>query len=126
MGNSIMYVQHIQVAILGHFHHARSQRQAVGRILEQRISRYFHFVIVDARYAMIQTDRIRVGNKMHLVAAVCELEPQLGGNNAAAPVSGIASDADLHAVLDSSCLSDDSSGYEESSVGGHTVQPPGV
>src|SRR5260221_13388424 len=45
---------------------------------------------------------------MHFVAAVCELEPQLGSDNAAAPVSGIASDADLHALLDSICSIGDS------------------
>ena len=62
---------------------------------------------------------------MHFVAAVCELEPQLGGHNTAASVSGIASDADLHAVLDFTCSSHDSSKacniYEESSDSESTI-----
>src|SRR5438552_5666384 len=102
MGNGIVYMQHIQIVILGYFDHSRRQRQTVGRILEQRIGGYFHLVIMDARDAMIQTYRICVRNKMNFVAAVCELETELGCDDAAAAISGIASDADLHAVLNSS------------------------
>ena len=91
-----MHVQQVQVVALRHFRHARRQRQAVRRVLKQRIVGDLHFVIVDARRIRIQADRIRIRNEMDLVPARGQFHSQLGGDNPAAAVGWIASDADVH------------------------------
>ncbi len=96
MRNRIVDVQQIEVVVLGHFRHARRQRQAIRRILEQRIVGNFHFVIVDAGSAGVQPDGIGVGDEMDVVAAVGQLQAKLGGDDAAAAVGGIAGDSDPH------------------------------
>ena len=53
-------------------------------------------MIVDARRIRIQPDRIGIGNEMDLVAARGQFHSQFGGDDAAAAVGGIASDADVH------------------------------
>src|SRR6266478_1244608 len=62
-----------------------TQRQAVRRILEQRVIRDFDLVIVDARRPRIEPDWIGVSDEVDVVPAVGQLEPQLGCDNAAAP-----------------------------------------
>jgi hypothetical protein len=69
MRNGIVYVQHVQTVGFAHFRHARRQRQAIRRILEQRVGGDFHFVIVNPRRARIQPDGIGVADEMHLVSA---------------------------------------------------------
>ncbi len=49
MRDGVMHVQQVEIVVFRHFRHARGQRQAVGRVLKQRIVGDFHFVIVDAR-----------------------------------------------------------------------------
>jgi len=109
MGDGVMDVQHIQIVILRDLRHPRRERQAVGRILEQRVIRYFHFVIEDARGSWIQADRIRVSDEMDVMAAGGQLQAKLGGNDSAASIGRITGDADLHAELDCNGLSRDSS-----------------
>src|SRR5712691_10910862 len=53
-------------------------------------------MIIDAGDAGVQPDGIGVGDEVHFVAAVGQLQAELGGDDAAAPVSGIACDADFH------------------------------
>ncbi len=98
MRNGVVHVQQIQVVIVRHLGHARRQRQAVRRILEQRIVGNFHFVIVDARSPRIQADRIRVGDEVDFVPALGQLQAQFGGHDAAAAVGGIAGDSDFHTI----------------------------
>ena len=45
----IVHVQQVEIVELGDFSHARGQRQIVRRIVEQRITGDFYFVIVDVR-----------------------------------------------------------------------------
>ena len=94
MRNRVVNVQQIEVVAFGDIRHARRERQAIRRVLEQRIVGNFHFVVVDARNAGIEPDRIRVGDEVNLVAARREFEAEFGGDDPAAAVGGIAGDAD--------------------------------
>ncbi len=96
--NRVMHVQQVERVALGHFRHARRQRQAVRRILEQRVIRDFDLVIVDARRPRIEPDGIGVGDEVNIVPAVGQLETQLSSDNAAAAIGGITGDADLHFI----------------------------
>ncbi len=96
-----MHVQQIEIVVFGDLRHPRRQGQAVRRILEQRVTGNLHLVILDARRARVQANRIRVGDEVHFVAAVGQLNAQFGGDDAAAAVGRIARDPDLHAFLDS-------------------------
>src|SRR5438045_2784135 len=78
------------------FRHAGGQGKAVGRILKQRVSGNLHFVIMDARDVLIEPDRVGVTDKVHVMPAVGELQAELGGDNAAAAVGGIAGYSDSH------------------------------
>ena len=96
MRNRVMDVQQIQIVGVGHVHHARRQRQAIGRILKQRVIGNFDFVIMNPRRARIQTNGVRVGDEMNLVPAVGEFEAQFRRDDAAAAVGRITSDSDVH------------------------------
>src|ERR1022692_4857304 len=96
MRNRVVHVQHVQLVALRHFRHPPGQRQAVRRVLKERIVRDLHLVIVDARGIRVQTDRIRISDEMDLVPARGQFHSQFGGDNPAAAVSWIASDADVH------------------------------
>ena len=52
-------------------------------------------MVVDARRAGVEADRIGVGDEVDLVAARGQFQAELGGDDAAAAVRGIAGDADL-------------------------------
>ena len=94
--NGVVHVQQIELVTLGHFRHARRQRQAVGRILEQRIVGDFHLVIVNARHIRVEPNGVGVGDEVDFVAARGQFQAQLRGDDAAAAVGGITGDADFH------------------------------
>ena len=96
MRNRVVDVQQIEIVAGRDLGHARRQRQAVRRILKQRICRNFNFVIMNSREAGIEANGIRVSDEMNLVAARRQFQAELGGDNAAAAVGGITGDADLH------------------------------
>ena len=52
-------------------------------------------MIEDVR-AVVEADRIRIGDEVNLMAAVGEFESKLGCHDAAAAIGGITSDADSH------------------------------
>ena len=91
-----MHVQQIEVVKLGHFRHARGQRQIVWRIFEQRIAGDFHFVIVNVGMRTGQPDGLGIGDEVNFVAALRQFQPQLGCDHAAAAVGGITGNADFH------------------------------
>ena len=74
VGDGVMHVQQIQTVGFGHIHHARRQRQAIGRVLEQRIVGHLHFVVVNARNAGVQANGIRIGYEVDLMPAIGELQ----------------------------------------------------
>ncbi len=94
--DGVMHVQQIEIVSVRHIHHARRQRQTIRRILEQRIVGNFHFVIVDARDAGVEPNRIRIGDEVDFVAAVGKLESEFRRDDAAAAVSGVTRDSNVH------------------------------
>src|SRR6266853_3807441 len=97
MRDRIMHMQEIKVVKLGHFSHAGGQRQVVRRVLEQRVARNFHFVIVNIRMGATQPNRLGVRNEVNFVVTLGQFHPQFGRDHAAASIGGIAGDADFHA-----------------------------
>ena len=96
VGDRVVNVQQIELVGLGDVGHARGESEAVGRVLEQRIVGDFHLVVMDARNVRIEADRVRVGDEVDVVAARGEFEAELGSDDPAAAVGGIAGDADSH------------------------------
>src|SRR5580658_1793661 len=94
--DGVVHVQQIEFVELRHLRHPRRQRQIVWRILKQRIARDLDLVIVDVRFWSGQTNGLRIGDEMNLVAAARELKAEFGGDNSAAAVSWITGDANLH------------------------------
>ncbi len=101
--NRVVHVQQIEFVDLRDFGHARRQRQIVGRILEQRIARDFHFVIVDVGLRFGQANGLRVGDEVHLVTALRQFQAEFGGDHAAAAVGGITGDSDLQRLVGHRC-----------------------
>ena len=96
MRDGVMDVQQVEVVGLGHLRHARRQRQAIGRILKQRIVGDFDFVIMNARRTGVEPDGIGVGDEVDFVPARGQFHAQFGGDDAAAAVGGITGDSDVH------------------------------
>ncbi len=96
MRNGVMHVQQVELVDLGDLGHARRQRQVVRRILEQRITRDLDLVIVNVGLRFGQADGLRIGDEVDLVAALRQLQSELGGDHTAAAVSGITGYADSH------------------------------
>ena len=69
MWNGIVNVQEIEVVGFGDFSHARGERQAIRRVLKERVRGDFDFVIVNARRAGIETDGVGVADEMDFMAA---------------------------------------------------------
>src|SRR5581483_12506737 len=91
--DGVVDVQQVEMIDLGDLGHARGQREAVRRVLKQRVAGYFDLVVVNAR-AGAEANRVGVGNEMDVVAAVRQLNAKLSGDDAAAAVGGVAGDAD--------------------------------
>src|SRR3954452_1586640 len=64
--------------------------------MEKRVVRNLDFVIKDAGSSHIQADRGCVTDEVHFMPPVREFEPEFGGNNPAASVGGVASNANPH------------------------------
>jgi hypothetical protein len=94
----VVHVQKVEIVQLGDLSHAGGQRQIVGRIIEERITRYFDFVIMNVRFLAAQPDGLGIGDEMNLVAALGQLQTEFRGYHAAAAVGGITGDANLHCV----------------------------
>lgn len=77
MRNRVMDVQQIQLVAIGDIRHPRSQRQAIGRVLKQRVIRDLYFVVVDAENRRIQTNWIGIGDEVNVVATI-PLPPYVG------------------------------------------------
>ena len=91
-----MDVKQVELIIFGHLGHARSQRQIVGWVLEERVIRDRHLVIEDAFFAPGKPEGLRIGDEVHLVAARCELDTEFGRDHAASAIRRITRNADFH------------------------------
>src|SRR5262245_38196021 len=94
MRNCVVNVEDIQLLRLGNFGHAGGEGETIGRKLEERIRRYFDFVIVNALVAGGETDGVGVGNEVNLVTARGEFHTEFRGDDAASAVGGITGDSD--------------------------------
>ena len=74
--------------------HGGGEREAVGRVVEEGVGRDLDLVVVDPLDEVGEPERLGVGDEMDLVPAPGEREPELGGDDAGAPVDGVAGDAD--------------------------------
>ena len=90
-----MDMQQIELVLFGHLRHARRERQAVGRVLKERVVGDFDLVVEDVG-PLAEANGIRVGDEMDLVAAVGQLQAKLGGDDAAAAISRVTGDTDAH------------------------------
>ncbi len=90
-------MQQIEIVELRHLRHARRQRQIIRRIIEQRIARNFHLVVMDVGFRPSQPDGLRVRNEMDVVTALSQFQSQFRGHHAASAVRRITGDPDLHA-----------------------------
>src|SRR5258708_31191179 len=59
-------------------------------------------MIMNVRFRPGQTNGLRIGDEMNLVAPASEFKAEFGGDNSAAAVGWITGDANLHAAPDSS------------------------
>ena len=96
MWNCVVHMQQVEVVDFCYLDHSRRQRQIVGRIFKQRISRYLDLVIADIRHQLCKADRLGIRNEVDIMAALRQLKPQLGGDHTAAAVSRITSDSYSH------------------------------
>src|SRR6516162_9082526 len=96
MGNRIMYVQQVEIVDFRHLGHAGGQRQVVRRVLEKRVTRDFHLVIMDVGLWIGEPNRLRVRDEMDLMAAPRQFEAEFGRDHAAATVGWITGNADFH------------------------------
>ena len=92
-----MHVEHIELVMLGYFGHAGRQRRRVRRVLEQRIGRNFHFVVIHTRRIGVQANGIGVRNEVHVMASVGEFQAKLCGDDAASAVRRVTGNANPHA-----------------------------
>src|SRR5271156_2493945 len=110
MRDGVVDVEKIERVELSDLAHAGCEGQIVGRMLEERVVRDRYLVEVDVGFATSETEGLRVGDEVDLVAAGGEFDAEFGGDDTAAAVGGITGDADLHRPSWSergwTCLSD--------------------
>jgi len=94
-----MNMQQIEFIKFRDFRHAGGERQIVGRVIKERVTGDLDLVIVDVRLRLRKPNGLSVGNEMDIVPAMGQLQAQFRGHHAAASVSGIAGDPDLHRSL---------------------------
>ena len=98
VGDRIVNMQNIQVISSHHFSHLRCEDQIVGRVFEQRVCEDFDLVEKDALVHR-KANRKRIADEVNVVAAPGKFLAEFSSDDAASPVSWIASDADLHSSM---------------------------
>src|SRR5262249_19035493 len=93
-----VHMQEVQFVDLSDLGHARGQRQVVGRVFEERITRYLDLVVVNVELWFGKPDWLRIRDEMDLVAALGQFESEFGSDYSAAAVRGITGYADSHKV----------------------------
>ena len=98
MGNGVVDMQEIEGVEVSYFGHAGSEGEIVRGVFEERVGGYGDFVEVDVGLSAGEAEGLRGGDEVDLVAASCQFDSKLGGDDSAAAVGGIAGDSDLHAA----------------------------
>src|ERR1041385_1811995 len=101
MRNGIVHVQQIEIFVFSYCRHLRCQRQRVGLMLEQRIRHHLDFMKSHPLIQFSQARGQRGRDEMNGMAALRKLFPQLRTDDAAAAVSWIDCDSDVHERLKS-------------------------
>ena len=96
MGNRVMHVQQIEAFRLGHLHHFYGQGKRVRRMIEQRITRNFHFMELNSLVGVRQPDGRSIADEVDFVAARGKFHPQFRGDHARAAVRWVTCDPNLH------------------------------
>ena len=86
MRDRVMHMQQVEFTRIGDFQHFRGQRERIWRVIEERIRSDLHFVKLDIRVAILQTNRLCVADEMDVVPAGGEFHSELGGDDARASV----------------------------------------
>jgi hypothetical protein len=89
-------VEQVEVFGLGHVRHLRRQGQRVGLVLEERVRHHLDFVEPDALAQLDEAGRQRRGDEVNRVSARRKLLAQLRADDAAAAVSRVDRDTDIH------------------------------
>ena len=94
--DGVVDVEEVERVELGDLGHAGGEGEIVGGVLEERVVVDLDLVEVDVGLAAGETEGLRGGDEVDLVAARGELDAEFGGDDAGAAVGGITGDADLH------------------------------
>ena len=94
--DGVVDVEQIELVVVGDLGHARGEREVVGRELKERVIGDRNFVEGDVLLAPAEAEGLRIGDEVDLMAGGGQLDAELGSDDAAAAVGGIAGDADLH------------------------------
>jgi hypothetical protein len=94
VGNGVVDMEQVELVELGNLRHAGSQREIVGRMLEQRVVKHLDLVEVNIGLAARKAERCGRGDEVDVVATRCQLDAKLGGDHAAPSIGGVAGDAD--------------------------------
>src|SRR4029077_11663042 len=81
---------------LGHLHHFYGQRERVGSMVEQGITRNFHFMELNVVVGVGQSDGRGIANEMDFMASRGKFHPQFGGDHARAAIGWVACYANFH------------------------------
>ena len=96
MRQRVVHVEEVEPGVRGDLGHLRREGERVGRRHEERVARRDDLVEEDARPRQREPRGQRVGDEVHLVAAVGQRDAELRRDDAAAAERRVAGDADLH------------------------------
>jgi hypothetical protein len=96
MWNRVVDMQEVELMTHRHFGHTGGEREAVGRVLEQRVAGDLDLMVVNVGSVEAEPDGIRVADKVDFVAAPGELESKFCCDDATAAVCGVTGDSDFH------------------------------
>src|SRR5215831_6329638 len=103
MWDRVVHMEQIQVLVFSHRGHLRCEGQRVRLMLKKWVRHHLDFVkthpLVQLRQACGQCG----GDEMHDMAALCQLFSEFRANDAAAAVSWIDCDADVHEWVSMQC-----------------------
>src|SRR5580658_10451477 len=91
-----MDVQQIEAFRLRHLHHFHGQRKRVGRVIEQGITRNFHFMKLDSFVRVRKPDGRRVADEVNFMPARCKFHSKFRGHHARAAIRWVTCDPDFH------------------------------
>ena len=82
MRDGVVHVQEIERLGLKYFQHFCGERQSVGRVVEERVGSYLHFVEMDVRVVGVHADGRGVADEVDVVAAGGQFGAEFGGDDA--------------------------------------------